>query len=234
VRGWGETRGERATPERAGASALAFGSEQRRSLIRHGSGYWRYVPTDDGTLFLTRYDYEPRWGLLGRLADRVAFRPLIGWATAWSFDRLRLWLEEDIAPEQSLRTALVHAAATWSLAAAWLYQGLVPKLLVRDSGEREIVRGVLPGHEDRVLVAAGAAEIAFAVAILARGDRRWPWLANLAVLPALAAGAVRSDRSLFVRPFNPAALSVAMIGLGVVGLLARSGRPSARRCRRAP
>jgi DoxX-like family/Polyketide cyclase / dehydrase and lipid transport len=236
VRGWGETRGERASADQAGASALAFGSDQKRSLIRHGSGYWRYVPTEDGTRFLTPYDYEPRWGPLGRLVDRLAFRPLIGWATAWSFDRLRLWLEDGVPPEHALRTALLHAAATWSLAAAWLYQGIVPKLLVRDSGELEILRRarVLPGHEERLLAAVGAAEVALAAAILARGHRRWPWLVNLAVLPALAAGAVRSDRSLFVRPFNPASLSFAMLGLGAVGVLARHGRPTARRCRRAP
>jgi hypothetical protein len=235
VRGWGETRGERAS-DGVGASALAFGSEQRRSLIRHGSGYWRYVPTEHGTRFLTRYDYEPRWGVLGTLIDRLAFRPLIGWATAWSFDRLRLWLEEGVPPEQSLRVAILHATATWSLAAAWLYQGVVPKLLVRDSGELEILRrsGVLPGREERLLIGAGAAEIAFAGTIVAFGDRRWPWLANLAALPALAAGALRSDRSVFVKPFNPASLTAAMMGLSVVGLLARAGRPSARRCRRSP
>ena len=168
--------------------------------------------------------------------DRLAFRPLIGWATAWSFDRLRLWLEDGVAPEHALRITLLHATATLSLAGAWLYQGVVPKLLVRDSGELEILRRarVLPGHEEPLLAAVGAAEIALAAAILVRGHRRWPWLVNLAVLPALAAGAVRSDRSLFVRPFNPASLSLAMLGLGAVGLLARDGRPTARRCRRAP
>ncbi|MFN0090888.1 MAG: hypothetical protein ACKVWR_11560 [Acidimicrobiales bacterium] len=40
--------------------------------------------------FLTRYDYRPRWGRLGGLVDRWLFRPVFGWATAWSFDRLRL------------------------------------------------------------------------------------------------------------------------------------------------
>ena len=56
--------------------------------------------------FVTRYDYAPRWGAAGRVVDRVVFRPLIAWATAWSFDRLRLWLEEGVAPERSLRAAL--------------------------------------------------------------------------------------------------------------------------------
>ena len=76
-----------------------------RSLIRSGSGYWRYEPTSGGVRFLTRYDYETRWGALGALVDRVLFRPLLGWATAWSFDRLRIWLEEGVEPERSRRLA---------------------------------------------------------------------------------------------------------------------------------
>jgi hypothetical protein len=34
--------------------------------------------------------------------DRLVFRPLMGWATAWSFDRLRLWCERGISPARSL------------------------------------------------------------------------------------------------------------------------------------
>jgi hypothetical protein len=52
------------------------------SLIREGSGYWKYVPVPDGVRFLTWYDYEVRFGRLGRAVDAAAFRPLIGWATA--------------------------------------------------------------------------------------------------------------------------------------------------------
>ena len=40
-------------------------------------------------------------GPVRRRIDKAMFRPLFGWATAWSFDRLRLWLEDDIPPEQS-------------------------------------------------------------------------------------------------------------------------------------
>ena len=74
----------------------------RRSLIAAGHGYWRYVPGPHGVRFLTGYTYTPRWGAAGRLIDLV-FRPLFGWATAWSFDRLRLWLEHGVTPQQALR-----------------------------------------------------------------------------------------------------------------------------------
>ncbi|HEX8065647.1 MAG TPA: DoxX-like family protein [Thermoleophilaceae bacterium] len=236
VRGWGETTGERFERDGAAASALAFGSDQRRSLIRSGSGYWRYESGERGVRFVTRYDYEPRWGAIGRLVDRLAFRRLLGWATAWSFDRLRLWLEESVSPERSLRSAQVHAVAAGALSAAWLYQGAVPKLLVRDAGEIELLRrsGLVRGREEHVLAAVGLSEVCLALAVLTRADRRWPWTANFVVLPLLAAGALESDRGVFARPFNPGSLTLAMLGLAAVGGLTRADRPSARRCAREP
>jgi hypothetical protein len=36
------------------------------------------VPVVGGVRFLTWYDYEVRFGRLGRAVDAVAFRPLIG------------------------------------------------------------------------------------------------------------------------------------------------------------
>ena len=108
IAGWGETAGERDRPGGGRASSLRFGSESPLSLISEGAGYWLYLPQadGDGIRFLTRYDYDVRWGRAGAVLDRIFLRPLIGWATAWSFDRLRLWLEEDVAPERSLRAAL--------------------------------------------------------------------------------------------------------------------------------
>ena len=63
------------------------------------------MPVDGRVRFLTRYDYETRFGPVGRLVDRLIFRPLIGWATAWSFARLRLWLEDGIDPGVSASVA---------------------------------------------------------------------------------------------------------------------------------
>jgi hypothetical protein len=108
VSGEGETVGRRDSTDGSSASALKFGSDEPLSIIRDGSGYWKYIPTDDGVRFLTWYDYRTRFGAVGAYFDRLIFRPLIGWATAWSFDRLRLWLEQDVAPEQAIRQSLIH------------------------------------------------------------------------------------------------------------------------------
>ncbi|MFI0741541.1 hypothetical protein ACH4PU_26200 [Streptomyces sp. NPDC021100] len=110
VSGVGVAAGERHRSDGTRTSALRFSSRHPLSLIEEGRGYWRYVPTDDGVRFLTGYDYRVRWGRWGRPADRFVLRPLMGWATAWSFDRLRLWCERGLPPERSLRYALGESA----------------------------------------------------------------------------------------------------------------------------
>jgi hypothetical protein len=82
VTGTGESVGEQVGPDGNASAALKFASDNWWSLIREGSGYWKYVPVLDGVRFLTWYDYEVRFGRLGRTVDAAAFRPLIGWATA--------------------------------------------------------------------------------------------------------------------------------------------------------
>jgi hypothetical protein len=120
ITGTGVAVGERRRPDGTSTCALRFASDHPLSLIRAGAGYWRYVPTGAQVRFLTGYDYQPGWGPLGSIAD-LAFRPIFGWATAWTFDRLRLWLERGIDPRRALwqglgelclRTVAIAAAAT--------------------------------------------------------------------------------------------------------------------------
>ncbi|MGW6202432.1 hypothetical protein ACWF9B_02070 [Streptomyces sp. NPDC055089] len=123
VSGTGTAAGERHRPDGTRTSALRFASAHPLSLIAQGRGYWRYVPDrsgEAGIRFLTGYDYEPRWGRPGRFLDRYAFRPLMGWATAWSFDRLRLWCERGITPARSLLHALAELAGRLAVVAAVL------------------------------------------------------------------------------------------------------------------
>jgi hypothetical protein len=128
VAGTGVSVGERRRPDGTGTSALRFACVHPLSLIRSGAGYWRYVPTDRGVRFLTGYDYVPGWGRLGRIAD-LAFRPFFGWATAWSFDRLRLWLERGIPPERSRNQALAEATVRIAVAVALFPYGLLAFLV---------------------------------------------------------------------------------------------------------
>lgn len=104
VHGIGVSIGERRRADGTRTSALRFGTDDPLSPIRAGRGYWRYVPTEDGrTRFITGYDYDSGWGPLD-----VLVRPLLGWATAWSFDRLRIWLEGGPEPESWPLTSVLR------------------------------------------------------------------------------------------------------------------------------
>ncbi|MGK3953320.1 SRPBCC family protein [Microbacterium sp. I2] len=107
IAGLGTTIGERSRADGTRTSALRFDTRDRLSPLGPGRGYWRYRPDGDHVVFSTGYDYEPAWG---RALDRLLVRPLIGWLTAWSFDRLRIWAETDVPPE---RWPLGSALAPW-------------------------------------------------------------------------------------------------------------------------
>ena len=236
IYGEGESVGTHNKSSGERTSALKFDSNDPKSLIREGSGYWQYVPTAEGIKFLTWYDYRTRFGSLGQLFDRLIFRSLLGWATAWSFDRLRLWLEKGIAPEVALRQSLIHMTARLILSFIWIYQGLVPKLLFKDTGELEIVRGsgLFTGYEALVLSGLGLAEIVFGVLFLLlwRQSRLFIW--NMILLVILTVDALIGQPGIFVAPFNPITLNIAMIGLSLIGLWSARDLPSATNCRRKP
>jgi hypothetical protein len=237
VAGTGESLGDRDRADGTSWSGLRFWSSDRRSLIHAGAGYWRYIPGDDAIRFLTRYDYRPRWGRLGDLVDRTIFRPLFGWSTAWSFDRLRLWLEDGTPPERSRDLAIAHAVAVAGLAGVFAYQGLVPKLWKLDRGEVAIWQtlGLGEARAGQLVRAVGAMEAGFAIATVARSQKRWPFAVALAAMPALAIGAAKADRSILAHAFNPGSLGLAVSALAGVALATREGRPSGSRpLRQAP
>jgi DoxX-like family len=236
VEGTGETVGERDLPDGSSTSALRFGSDSRLSLIREGSGYWRYSPIEDGVRLATRYDYRIRHGYPGAIVDRFLFRPLMGWATAWSFDRLRLWLERDVTPEVALGAALAHTIARLALAVVFAYQGLVPKLIAADPDEAAMLAdaGVASADIATAMTVMGVAEVAFAVVLVLLWHRRWPVVAAAAFSAvALVFVAVTSPGYLGAA-FNPVSLNLAIIALAVIDVLVMPLVPDAGRCRRRP
>lgn len=146
VAGTGETLGDRDRPDGTRWSGLRFWAADRRSIIDAGAGYWRYIPTGDGVRFLTRYDYRPRWGRTGEVVDRWVFRPVFGWATAWSFDRLRLWLDEGIPPERARNRAIAHAAASGALAGIWVRRGVTVRRALATAALTAVALGTARGR----------------------------------------------------------------------------------------
>jgi hypothetical protein len=163
----------------------------------------------------------------------LVFRPLIGWATAWSFDRLRLWLDRGVPPKISMRMASIHALARLGIGFIWLWQGLVPKLLFANVDEQAmIVAARLPLS---LLPVIGVLELAFAAATLCLWRWRPLFLLNAGVMiVALLAVALESP-SYLAAAFNPVTLNMGMVLLSIVGYLSAAELPSASRClRRAP
>lgn len=236
VAGEGESLGDRGLADGSRSSALKFSSADARSIIREGAGYWKYIPTDDGIRFLTWYDYRTRFGRAGSIVDRFIVGPLMGWATAWSFDRLRLWLEHGVDPAHAVRQSIVHGVARVGMALVFAYHGLVPKLLGAHPDEIAMLRdaGVSDDFLGVALPALGVAELLVALGLVVYWHRRWPvWLCIGLMLVALVGVAAYSPRFLGAA-FNPVSLNLSVLCLAVIDLLVLSQVPSAARCRRQP
>lgn len=233
IAGEGERIGQREGSDRC-TSSLRFWSDDPKSLILEGAGYWQYVATDAGIRFITAYDYKIRFGSIGRAFDRLAFRPFLGWATAWSFDRLRLWLERGIDPALSLQRTVIHAICRVAVAFVWVYHGLVPKLIARDPDELRLLRetGIGEMTLPAALTSIGIVEICLGVCVLLFFRSRWP-LAITAVLMLLATIAIAFNSPRYLSAaFNPVSLNFLLAVVSLIGLVMMDDLPSALRCLR--
>jgi len=235
IDGNGESTGTRDGDGGERTSSLKFWSEDPKSLIKTGSGYWKYVPNEKAIRFFTWYDYETRFGIFGKVADACLFRPLLGWATAWSFDRLRLWIEKGISPETSRDRALVYAISRGVLAFIWFYHGLVPKLLYRDKIELDLLSRIAPPetlHSAATL--AGLVEVSFALLLVVLWRRSWPlWLTFILMIAGIPVVAMSAPEYLRAA-FNPLTLNLSIAALALIAIVARRDLPSGARCRRKP
>lgn len=231
VNGIGESVATKTKDNGESTSVLKFSSDSLISIINQGSGYWKYVPETDGIKFFTGYDYETRWGLFGKLIDKYLFRPLMIWATAWSFDCLKNWIEKGLKPKQAITAQLSVFLVNLVLGIIWIYQGLIPKILFTDTGEIEILRqsGLFNGYEENILTIIGIAEIAFGIALILIQRKPLQYL-NILALLFLTFGAIFSDLMVFTLPFNPFSLNISMIALSVIAILNFSYLPKASNC----
>ena len=236
VSGKGKSVGTHSKETGESTSALKFWSDEKISLIKTGSGYWKYIPTDKGVTFLTWYDYETRFGLIGRIIDKFFFRPLIGWATAWSFHALKLWIENGTHARISKNLFYVYAVANFIIALTWIYHGVVPKLLHMETGELAMMQGaglsILKGFERQAVYAVGIGEILFGLCFLFYGRRRILHYLNIAGLIVLGTGAFCIRPDIYLYPFNPATTSFGVIGLSLVVLKIAKNVPDAGNCLR--
>lgn len=232
VNGIGESVGVKSKENGEATSALKFSSDSSLSLIKEGSGYWKYIPGADGIKFLTGYNYTTRWGVLGKIIDKVLFRPLMIRGTAWSFDCLKNWLEKDIHPRQAFTSQMSVFLANLTLAIIWIYHGVFPKVLFPHSGEFQFLQKVkvFSGHEVTALFCFGMMEITFGLLLLFWQTKYTHYL-NILALIGLAAGTLLFDPFAFVKPFDPFTLNLAMIILSVIALCHLDKIPRYKNCK---
>jgi hypothetical protein len=234
IMGEGESTGERNDLSGERTSALKFWSNDAKSLIEVGSGYWQYTPTGTAIRFLTSYDYRTRFGAIGKAADKFAFRPLIGWATAWSFDRLRLWIEKDIPPEISFGFAVIYFMTRVTIALVFFYHGLIPKLLYRSPDELDMLQNLGVASFALVTAVAGWMEIAFALLLIVLWRARWPlWVTIVGMIFATASVAAGSP-GYFHKAFDPLTLNLSVAVLAACALVVADKVPTAAHCLRKP
>ncbi|MCU5582134.1 DoxX-like family protein [Bacillus toyonensis] len=225
----GEIRKE--TGERI--SSLKFWTDNTLSLIRIGRGYWKYTPHKECIHFETQYDYDTRYGRIGNVVDSYIFRPLLGWATAWSFDALKLWLEKGLHPRLLIRRTMTYWLVCFLFAFVWIYQGIVPKIIFSHPEEVKMI-SLIGSNESSVfmLKMIGILEIIFGAIWVLPLPKRKIFIMHIVMLIALTIAAGWTNIASFTEPFNPITLNLLLIGLSIVGYLNSFDLPSANNCKR--
>ncbi len=233
ISGTGESIGEVKKAEGTRVSSLKFGTEHPLSLIKEGRGYWKYTPsnTNSGIQFETQYDYETKFGKIGEWFDRMLFRPLIGWATAWSFDALRIWLEKGFHPRTLIQKSFIYSILCLLFAFIWIYQGLVPKVMAVHPEEVRMLTELIPtNHGEQAIRIIGFLEIAFGVLWLLPFWKRKLFLFQALLLLLLTISAVVAAPESLVHPFNPISFNSSLLVASLIGYTISDTLPSAKRC----
>lgn len=235
VEGWGKSIGTHHKDDGTRSSSLHFGTDQWFSPIREGRGYWKYEPQKNSVTFLTQYDYDVNFGLTGKMIDRFAFRPLIGWGTALSFDVLKRWLEKDEAPRSQYLRFFSTYLMTFLFTFIWLYQGLIPKIIGMHPEERAMVGSTFSFSESQLTIAIliiGTLEVLFGLLWLCYPRKKQLFALQLILFPLLTIAAVIAVPSTAVHPFNPVTFNLALIALSTIGLFVSKDVPTAQSCKR--
>lgn len=235
IEGWGKSIGTHHAESGSRTSSLHFGTDQAVSIIREGRGYWKYIPNGDTVTFLTQYDYDVNFGRTGKRFDQIVFRPLIGWATALSFDVLKRWLEKGESPSSQFLRFFSSWMLTFLFFFIWAYHGLFPKIVSMHPEEISMVQSLLPlttGNATLFVILVGIGELLFGATWLLYANKRRLFRLQLVLFPLLTLLAVVAKPHYLIHPFNPLTFNTALFILSVFGYLMSKDIPSAKSCKR--
>ena len=107
-----------------------------------------------------------------------------------------------------------------SLAALWIYQGLIPKILFQADDERRI--WMLQGFNDQAAISlmqcSGAIEIIFGALFLTGYKTLALHYLNIVGMLGLSLLIFIVDRHYFTQAFNPFVMNIAMLALSVTAI----------------
>lgn len=235
IAGWGKSVGSFNGKDGSRTSSLHFGTDQAISIIREGRGYWKYQPKGDMIHFSTRYDYDTNFGRIGEVFDRMIFRPLIGWATALSFDVVKRWLEKGESPRSQYLRFFCNWMITFLFFFIWTYHGLVPKIIYSHPEEIMMLQDFISmnTHSAKLItMLIGIGEILFGITLLWCRNKRILFIIQMIAFPFLASSALSTNLEYFAHPFSPLTFNLALIVLSVIGFLLYKDIPSAKSCKR--
>ncbi|WP_164669270.1 DoxX-like family protein [Virgibacillus doumboii] len=236
VEGWGKSVGSFHAKDGSRTSSLHFGTDQSFSIIREGRGYWKYIPEADSSItFLTQYDYKTNFGRVGKLFDCLIFRPMMGWATALSFDVLKRWLENGDTPSSQYMKFFCNWVIAFLFSFIWVYHGLVPKLIAMHQVELSMMQNVIPISTNlaaSLTAVIGVIEVVFGLVWLVYSNKRKLFGLQLFVFPFLGIGAIISDPAFLFHPFNPLTYNMVLFVLSILGFMISKDVPTAKSCKR--
>ncbi|MEN2766661.1 DoxX-like family protein [Ornithinibacillus xuwenensis] len=238
IEGWGKSVGSHHTEDGSKTSSLHFGTDQAISIIKEGRGYWKYIPQSDHSIqFLTQYNYEPSFGLPGKLFDRFIFRPMMGWATALSFDVLKRWMETGETPASQYTRFFSNVLLSFFFSFLWIYHGIVPKLIAMHPDEVLMVTNILPltnNEGELIVLVAGVLEVLVGITWMLYKNKRRLFCFQAIAFPILMATAIVSDIHYIFLPFNPLTFNLALLVLSIIGIRISANIPTATSCKRKP
>lgn len=235
VEGWGKSTGTFNKADGTRSSSLHFGTDQWFSPIKEGKGYWKYEPQQTGTKFLTQYDYDVNFGSPGKMFDAIAFRPVIGWGTALSFDVLKRWLEKGEAPRSQYFRFFTTYGLALLFAFIWVYHGLLPKIIGKHPEEVRMLASAFPFPGSTItgiMIGIGVAEALFGILWLVYRKKKHLFAIQLAVFPLLTIAALIASPEMAIHPFNPVTFNLSLFVLSFIGYFSSDDIPTAKSCKR--
>jgi len=127
----------------------------------------------------------------------------------------------EAAPTFEYTLSRVHFLARISVAAVWVYQGLIPKIWFRDWSEMILLRqmGVDIHFVPAVLKSFGYLEICFGLIVIINWHARWPLMITIGAMVGGLVGIARHSPAVFHAAFNPLTLNGLMLVMATIALM---------------